>query len=178
MFYTLTRGCVGGAGGCAGKRRRKTRRKRTRFAYVVRSRCRAAFGTSLFYTYIALYCIYTDQEFCKSDVLIIKSLKHCSAWRYGCAMVDKHYHDLPSQTSHPEAQVSLWHHSVLLVSLYRHLSLVIFISMTASPRCTKAHPLERIRSSRAFIFCSIILHWQFISLAGLTFLALNAIIIM
>ena len=86
VFYILMGVYVGGAGGCAGKRRRK----RTRFACVVRSRYCAAIGKSLFYTDVALYCIYTYQEFCKSDVLIIKSLEHCNACWYGWAMIDKH----------------------------------------------------------------------------------------
>ncbi len=54
---------MGGAGGCAGKRRIRARRKRTRFACVVRYRCGVAFAMTLFYTDGALYCIYTDQEF-------------------------------------------------------------------------------------------------------------------
>ena len=63
VFYTLVGGRMGGAGGCAGKRRIRARRKRTRFACVVRYRCGVAFAMTLFYTDGALYCIYTDQEF-------------------------------------------------------------------------------------------------------------------
>ena len=52
---------MGGAGGCGGKRRRKTRRKRTRFACVALYRHCLAVGMSVFHKDSAPLYLYIDQ---------------------------------------------------------------------------------------------------------------------